>query len=75
MFRQVLDKPLPDFESFKRNVETWTKQRNEQGGISELAVYSKRCQNQSDTFISTNSLMYHRMDYYSVSDEMCFGTF
>jgi hypothetical protein len=32
MSRQVLDKPLPDFESFKRNVETWTKQRNEEGG-------------------------------------------
>ena len=32
MSRQALDKPLPDFESFKRNVETWTKERNEQGG-------------------------------------------
>jgi hypothetical protein len=32
MSRQALDKPLPDFESFKRNVETWTEQRNKQGG-------------------------------------------
>jgi hypothetical protein len=32
MSRQALDKPVPDFESFKRNVEAWTKQRNEQGG-------------------------------------------
>ena len=32
MYRQALDKPLPDFESIKRNVQTWTKQRNEQGG-------------------------------------------
>lgn len=31
MSRQALGKPLPDMESFKKQVSTWTQQRNAAG--------------------------------------------
>jgi hypothetical protein len=31
LFRQALAKPLPDIESFKKQVKAWTRRRNREG--------------------------------------------